>query len=165
MPWRLSIRSACSTYSFVLHNLQSRTGFIMWAFVLFVFSQLVLVYFGLNVMSMCCCLTAKDKGEKKLFGYSFVPLMQEDGRTLPDGTHELIIHKVIPCIPSLPRFWLNNIEWNWLCALQGVCFWHTYSAWYSFWCVFPAKIEPYFDFDNYAFMQLCIFTYFKRFLS
>ena len=38
--------------------------------------------------------TAKDKGEKKLFGYSFVPLMQEDGRTLPDGTHELIIHKV-----------------------------------------------------------------------
>ncbi|KAA8580067.1 hypothetical protein FQN60_005602, partial [Etheostoma spectabile] len=44
-------------------------------------------------MPMCCCLTAKDKGEKKLFGYSFVPLMQEDGRTLPDGTHELIIHK------------------------------------------------------------------------
>lgn len=43
---------------------------------------------------MCCCLTAKDKGEKKLFGYSFVPLMQEDGRTLPDGTHELIVHKV-----------------------------------------------------------------------
>lgn len=38
--------------------------------------------------------TAKDRGEKKLFGYSFVPLMQEDGRTLPDGTHELIIHKV-----------------------------------------------------------------------
>lgn len=46
-------------------------------------------------MSMCCCLTAKDKGEKKLFGYSFVPLMQEDGRTLPDGIHELIIHKVL----------------------------------------------------------------------
>lgn len=45
-------------------------------------------------MLMCCCLTAKDKGEKKLFGYSFVPLMQEDGRTLPDGVHELIIHKV-----------------------------------------------------------------------
>ncbi|CAL8386243.1 unnamed protein product, partial [Gadus morhua 'NCC'] len=39
------------------------------------------------------CPEAKDKGEKKLFGYSFVPLMQEDGRTLPDGTHELIIHK------------------------------------------------------------------------
>ncbi|MEQ2218181.1 hypothetical protein XENOCAPTIV_030649, partial [Xenoophorus captivus] len=52
------------------------------------------VYFGLLIMSMCCCLTAKDKGEKKLFGYSFVPLMQEDGRTLPDGTHELIIYKV-----------------------------------------------------------------------
>uniref|UniRef100_A0A673YRA2 Dedicator of cytokinesis 4b n=1 Tax=Salmo trutta TaxID=8032 RepID=A0A673YRA2_SALTR len=37
--------------------------------------------------------STKDKGEKKLFGYSFVHLMQEDGRTLPDGTHELIIHK------------------------------------------------------------------------
>lgn len=43
--------------------------------------------------------TAKDKGEKKLFGYSFVPLMQEDGRTLPDGTHELIIHKVRAAFP------------------------------------------------------------------
>ena len=29
-----------------------------------------------------------------MFGFSFVPLMQEDGRTLPDGTHELIVHKV-----------------------------------------------------------------------
>uniref|UniRef100_A0A8B9LIR9 Dedicator of cytokinesis 4b n=1 Tax=Astyanax mexicanus TaxID=7994 RepID=A0A8B9LIR9_ASTMX len=37
--------------------------------------------------------STKDKGEKKLFGFSFVPLMQEDGRTLPDGTHELIVHK------------------------------------------------------------------------
>lgn len=55
-------------------------------------------------MSMCCCLTAKDKGEKKLFGYSFVPLMQEDGRTLPDGTHELIIHKVRPAQPQYQGF-------------------------------------------------------------
>lgn len=30
-----------------------------------------------------------------MFGFSFVPLMQEDGRTLPDGTHELIVHKVL----------------------------------------------------------------------
>uniref|UniRef100_A0A8B9L6G0 Dedicator of cytokinesis 4 n=1 Tax=Astyanax mexicanus TaxID=7994 RepID=A0A8B9L6G0_ASTMX len=37
--------------------------------------------------------STKEKGEKKLFGYSFVPLMQEDGRTLPDGTHEIIVHK------------------------------------------------------------------------
>lgn len=39
-------------------------------------------------------LSAKEKGEKKLFGFSFVPLMQDDGRTLPDGNHELIVHKV-----------------------------------------------------------------------
>ncbi|KAJ6656254.1 hypothetical protein lerEdw1_003982 [Lerista edwardsae] len=37
--------------------------------------------------------STKEKGEKKLFGFSFVPLMQENGRTLPDGTHELIVHK------------------------------------------------------------------------
>ncbi|EPQ13569.1 Dedicator of cytokinesis protein 4 [Myotis brandtii] len=37
--------------------------------------------------------STKEKGEKKLFGFSFIPLMQEDGRTLPDGTHELIVHK------------------------------------------------------------------------
>lgn len=41
------------------------------------------------------CISAKEKGEKKLFGFSFMPLMQENGRTLPDGTHELIVHKVI----------------------------------------------------------------------
>lgn len=41
------------------------------------------------------CVSAKEKGEKKLFGFSFVALMQENGRTLPDGTHELIVHKVI----------------------------------------------------------------------
>lgn len=53
--------------------------------------------FGLCViLVLALFFTAKDKGEKKLFGYSFVPLMQEDGRTLPDGTHELIIHKVRP---------------------------------------------------------------------
>lgn len=40
------------------------------------------------------CFSAKDKAEKKLFGFSFIPLMQEDGLTLPDGTHELIVHKV-----------------------------------------------------------------------
>uniref|UniRef100_A0A8C9G3X7 Dedicator of cytokinesis 4 n=1 Tax=Pavo cristatus TaxID=9049 RepID=A0A8C9G3X7_PAVCR len=39
--------------------------------------------------------STKEKGEKKLFGFSFVPLMQENGRTLPDGTHELIVHKFI----------------------------------------------------------------------
>ncbi|KFP33497.1 Dedicator of cytokinesis protein 4, partial [Colius striatus] len=41
----------------------------------------------------CSSKHSKEKGEKKLFGFSFVPLMQENGRTLPDGTHELIVHK------------------------------------------------------------------------
>lgn len=47
------------------------------------------------ILSIYICFSAKEKGEKKLFGFSFVPLMQENGRTLPDGTHELIVHKVI----------------------------------------------------------------------
>uniref|UniRef100_A0A670ZDG9 Dedicator of cytokinesis protein 4 n=1 Tax=Pseudonaja textilis TaxID=8673 RepID=A0A670ZDG9_PSETE len=38
--------------------------------------------------------STKEKGEKKMFGFSFIPLMQENGRTLPDGIHELIVHKV-----------------------------------------------------------------------
>lgn len=77
---------------------------------LFVFTEPVFVYFGFNVVSMCFCLTAKDKGEKKLFGYSFVPLMQEDGRTLPDGNHELIIHKVRPAYPhQKKRFGLSDM--------------------------------------------------------
>uniref|UniRef100_A0A674EHA5 Dedicator of cytokinesis 4b n=1 Tax=Salmo trutta TaxID=8032 RepID=A0A674EHA5_SALTR len=52
--------------------------------------------------------STKDKGEKKLFGYSFVHLMQEDGRTLPDGTHELIIHKVLGSYCA-QMFWISQI--------------------------------------------------------
>lgn len=52
------------------------------------------IYKGSGCNAQSFCFPAKDKGEKKLFGFSFVPLMQEDGRTLPDGTHELIVHKV-----------------------------------------------------------------------
>lgn len=37
---------------------------------------------------------AKDKGEKKLFGFSFTPLMREDGTTLSDDSHELYVYKV-----------------------------------------------------------------------
>ncbi|XP_070611617.1 dedicator of cytokinesis protein 4 [Erythrolamprus reginae] len=37
--------------------------------------------------------STKEKGEKKMFGFSFIPLMQENGRTLPDGIHELIVLK------------------------------------------------------------------------
>ncbi|KAM9859694.1 dedicator of cytokinesis protein 3-like isoform 2-T2 [Aulostomus maculatus] len=37
--------------------------------------------------------STKDKGEKKLFGFSFTPLMREDGTTLSDESHELYIYK------------------------------------------------------------------------
>lgn len=37
---------------------------------------------------------AKDKGEKKLFGFAFTPLMREDGTTLSDESHELYVYKV-----------------------------------------------------------------------
>ncbi len=39
-------------------------------------------------------ITAKDKGEKKLFGFAFTPLMREDGTTLSDESHELYVYKV-----------------------------------------------------------------------
>uniref|UniRef100_A0AAZ3QLB1 Dedicator of cytokinesis 3 n=1 Tax=Oncorhynchus tshawytscha TaxID=74940 RepID=A0AAZ3QLB1_ONCTS len=38
--------------------------------------------------------STKDKGEKKLFGFSFTPLMREDGTTLSDESHELFVYKV-----------------------------------------------------------------------
>lgn len=44
--------------------------------------------------SVCSHSTAKDKGEKKLFGFSFTPLMREDGTTLSDESHELYVYKV-----------------------------------------------------------------------
>ncbi|TSM44139.1 Dedicator of cytokinesis protein 3 [Bagarius yarrelli] len=37
--------------------------------------------------------STKDKGEKKLFGFSFTPLMREDGTTLSDECHELYVYK------------------------------------------------------------------------
>ncbi|PKU30524.1 hypothetical protein llap_19172 [Limosa lapponica baueri] len=37
--------------------------------------------------------TAKDKGEKKLFGFAFTPLMRDDGTTLSDDIHELYVYK------------------------------------------------------------------------
>lgn len=43
---------------------------------------------------LLCVCAAKDKGEKKLFGFSFSPLMREDGTTLTDDSHELYVYKV-----------------------------------------------------------------------
>uniref|UniRef100_W5K9U3 Dedicator of cytokinesis 3 n=1 Tax=Astyanax mexicanus TaxID=7994 RepID=W5K9U3_ASTMX len=39
--------------------------------------------------------STKDKGEKKLFGFAFTPLMREDGTTLSDESHELYVYKFI----------------------------------------------------------------------
>lgn len=44
-------------------------------------------------------IAAKDKGEKKLFGFAFSPLMRDDGTTLSDDTHELYVYKVRPAGP------------------------------------------------------------------
>uniref|UniRef100_UPI00358F211C dedicator of cytokinesis protein 3-like n=1 Tax=Myxine glutinosa TaxID=7769 RepID=UPI00358F211C len=37
--------------------------------------------------------STKEKGDKKLFGFSFTPLMREDGKTLSDDIHELCVYK------------------------------------------------------------------------
>lgn len=47
-------------------------------------------------------LAAKDKGEKKLFGFAFSPLMRDDGTTLSDDIHELYVYKV--------RTWISFIS-------------------------------------------------------
>ncbi|XP_013768334.1 dedicator of cytokinesis protein 3-like [Pundamilia nyererei] len=39
--------------------------------------------------------STKDKGEKKLFGFAFTPLMREDGTTLSDESHELYVYKFL----------------------------------------------------------------------
>lgn len=46
------------------------------------------------VMDVIGVISAKDKGEKKLFGFAFTPLMREDGTTLSDESHELYVYKV-----------------------------------------------------------------------
>lgn len=47
-----------------------------------------------NIIYHFIVFTAKDKGEKKLFGFAFTPLMREDGTTLSDESHELYVYKV-----------------------------------------------------------------------
>ncbi|KAK7916335.1 hypothetical protein WMY93_012096 [Mugilogobius chulae] len=84
--------------------------------------------------------STKDKGEKKLFGFSFTPLMREDGTTLSDESHELYVYKCdenttfsnhalylgLPCckedfnscpnIPSSLIFQRNTKESFWICT-------------------------------------------------
>uniref|UniRef100_A0AAY4E0L2 Dedicator of cytokinesis 4 n=1 Tax=Denticeps clupeoides TaxID=299321 RepID=A0AAY4E0L2_9TELE len=51
------------------------------------------IFRGLHLRFEFRHCSTKEKGEKKLFGFSFIPLMQDGGCTLPDGMHELIVHK------------------------------------------------------------------------
>lgn len=37
--------------------------------------------------------STKDKTEKRLLGFSFTPLMDQDGTVLPDGQHQLLVYK------------------------------------------------------------------------
>lgn len=48
----------------------------------------------INVSLFLSSFAAKDKGEKKLFGFAFTPLMRDDGTTLSDDIHELYVYKV-----------------------------------------------------------------------
>ncbi|XP_060897702.1 dedicator of cytokinesis protein 3-like [Labrus mixtus] len=84
--------------------------------------------------------STKDKGEKKLFGFAFTPLMREDGTTLSDESHELYVYKCdenttfsnhalylgLPCCkedfnscPSIPSsliFQRSTKETFWICT-------------------------------------------------
>lgn len=59
-------------------------------------------------------LAAKDKGEKKLFGFSFSPLMRDDGTTLSDDIHELYVYKVWTWLSSvsIPQSSLLILKYN-----------------------------------------------------
>jgi hypothetical protein len=58
-------------------------------------------------------IAAKDKGEKKLFGFAFSPLMRDDGTTLSDDIHELYVYKVwylAGFIPTLCSLWPHGFQ-------------------------------------------------------
>lgn len=57
----------------------------IWALPLFT------VYFILNCMTKI--FSARDKNERKLYGFAFARLMEASGATLRDGAHELYVYK------------------------------------------------------------------------
>lgn len=49
---------------------------------------------GMRLIFGTTFFSAREKNEKKLFGFSFVRLMDDDGgTTLRDGSHELCVYK------------------------------------------------------------------------
>lgn len=56
--------------------------------------------YNTSVLNRIPISAAKDKGEKKLFGFAFTPLMREDGTTLSDECHELYVYKVRTFSPA-----------------------------------------------------------------
>ncbi|KAF3855665.1 hypothetical protein F7725_016388 [Dissostichus mawsoni] len=58
--------------------------------------------------------STKDKGEKKLFGFSFTPLMREDGTTLSDESHELYDFNSGSSLPSSLVFQRSAKENFWI---------------------------------------------------
>lgn len=51
-------------------------------------------YYGAHLRLEYRHCSTKDKTEKRLIGFSFIPLMDRDGTVLPDGQHQLLVYKV-----------------------------------------------------------------------
>ena len=96
--------------------------------------------------SCSALIAAKDKGEKKLFGFAFSPLMRDDGTTLSDDIHELYVYKVRS--PSLspaqttlrPGSWSGGSPWVGQRIWGGVQVETAGHLWAGF-CLFP-QITP-----------------------
>lgn len=67
-----------------------------------------------SVISVCYSRSSKNETKEKMdkpFAISFVRLMQENGTTLRDKSHELLVYKVF-CIFGTHYHLVNQIDYN-----------------------------------------------------